>query len=212
MKRVGIGFLLIMIFITLVACDKKEKQVSENKERIGPSDLTVNDEVKLFESDAALEFTFASGAGAWRTQLTLNPDGTFEGIFRDSEMGDWTEEYSRGTAYICEFSGKFGDIKQINEYTYSIYLDTIDLRYQVDETWIEDDIRYIASDPYGLDVGKEFLFYTPETPIDGLNEEFLYWWPLYSEQEEQPREKLMCYGILNKEMNYGFFTYSSLIN
>ena len=35
-----------------------------------------------------LEFVFSSGAGAWRTAIVLNQDGSFNGAYLDSDMGD----------------------------------------------------------------------------------------------------------------------------
>ena len=47
-----------------------------------------------------MELIFSSGAGAWRTTLTLNRDGSFSGSFRDSDMGDRTDDYTNGTVYL----------------------------------------------------------------------------------------------------------------
>ena len=66
------------------------------------------------------EFVFASGAGAWGTMITLNRDGSFEGSYSDSEMGDSGENYPHGSVYVSEFSGQFDDIKQVDDHTYSM--------------------------------------------------------------------------------------------
>lgn len=154
-----------------------------------------------------LEFIFLSGAGAWSTQLTLHSDGSFDGIYHDSDMGISGEGYPHGSVFICNFSGQFDDIKQINDYSYSMTLKEITTQNQIGEEWIEDDIRYIASSPYGLEQGKEFILYTPETPIDELSEEFLSWWSnRYLLHDKEPLITLSCYGLYNQEMGYGFFT------
>jgi len=154
-----------------------------------------------------LTFIFSSGAGGWGTSMTLNDDGSFEGLYSDSEMGEMGETYPQGTVYVSEFSGKFGDIKQINDYTYSMTLKEITSKYAEGEEWILEEIRYVVAEPYGVESGKEFILYTPQTPVEGLSEEFLSWWPnryLYVEGE---LTTLSCYGIYNKETEYGFFTY-----
>lgn len=151
-----------------------------------------------------LDFSFMSGAGGWATSLTMNRDGSFEGSYHDSDMGDTGEGYPNGTIYICAFKGRFDEIKKINEYTYSMTLGEITTENGTDETWIEDDILWVASGPYGLEDGKEFLFYTPGAPMKELPEEFLSWWQ-YARGSEYP-ETLSGYGIYNKKMGYGFFT------
>ena len=56
---------------------------------------TVPEAVQLPLADETVEFLFMSGAGAWSTQLSLNRDGSFTGVFHDSEMGDRAEERYR---------------------------------------------------------------------------------------------------------------------
>ena len=68
--------------------------------------------------------------------------------------------------------------------------------------WTEDGTRYTAADPYGLEAGEAFLLYGPETPTEGLDEEFLIWWPGYA-----LLETLECWGLWNQETGCGFFTY-----
>lgn len=156
-----------------------------------------------------LEMEFSSGAGAWRTSITLNRDGSFEGQHSDADAGDRGDSYPHGTVYLCDFSGQFENIEKVDDHTYSMTLKEITAEKAEGETWIEDEIKYIASEPYGLDGGKEFLFYTPQTPLSGLSEDLLSWWPgwYYSNDSGNSLETLSCYGLYNKEMGYGFFTY-----
>ena len=73
-----------------------------------------------------IDMIFSSGAGGWSTTLTLSQDGSFTGAFSDSEMGERDEnEYPNGTVYVCNFSGQFKDIKKVNDYTYSMTLDSV---------------------------------------------------------------------------------------
>ena len=166
---------------------------------------TVPEAVQLPLADETVEFLFTSGAGAWGTQLSLNRDGSFTGEFHDSEMGDRAEEYPNGSVYICNFSGVFTDIRQISEYAYAMTLTDIQTEHQEGEEWIEDEIRYIASGPYGLEESTEFVLYLPDAPLDQMSEVFLFWWPYRYEQAENPRDTLDCFGILNVEMEHGFF-------
>lgn len=148
----------------------------------------------------SMEFTFSSGAGGWGTVMTLKDDGSFTGEYHDSEMGDMSEEYPNGTVYVCNFSGKFENIKKVNEYTYKMTLSYIDSEETYGEEWIEDGTRYIGSNPYGLESGKDFYFYLPETPVHELSEGFMTWSPNYYSSYT-----LDYYGIWNVENDYGFF-------
>ena len=67
-------------------------------------------------------FTFASGAGAWYTSIIIKKNGKFEGGGGDTDMGDIGKGYPYGSMYVCEFTGKFKNLKKINKYTYSVKL------------------------------------------------------------------------------------------
>lgn len=165
--------------------------------------LKENDLLPLPQNPA--EFIFSSGAGAWATVLKLNNDGTFTGDYHDSEMGTTADEYPNGSVYISVFSGKFTNFEKINDYSYKMTVTDVETRDKIDTEWIDQEIRYIAAAPYGIDGGTEFILYLPNTPINELPEEFLYWWPLRFQTEEK-LTTLSCYGILNVATNDGFFT------
>ncbi|MDE7224404.1 MAG: M56 family metallopeptidase, partial [Acetatifactor sp.] len=152
-----------------------------------------------------LEFLFASGAGSWGTTLTLYPDGHFEGSYEDGE-NIAAPEYPRGTSYYCRFSGKFSDITKVSEYAYSMRLVELTYETEVDKEWIEDQHRYIGSDALGLTGGEEFMLYLPGTPLEGMDEEFIYWWPDYYLWRDGSVHILSSYGIQNVSTNQGFFT------
>lgn len=120
-------------------------------------------------------FDFSSGAGGWGTHIDLNPDGTFTGQYHDSDMGDTGSGYSNGTVYICDFSGRFTSPKKINDYIYSMNLESFDVEGVSGTVYYEDNIRYIVSDPYGFDNADEFFIYLPGCPLKETSEEFLSW-------------------------------------
>ena len=156
-----------------------------------------------------LEMTFCSGVGAWNTTLTLDPDGSFEGVYHDSDMGDSGEGYPDGTVYLCTFYGRFGDIRKLDDSTYSMTLQELNITtsHEVGEEWIEDGTRYVSSEPYGLSCGTDFLFYTPEAPVSELPEEFLNWFSgPYDRSSLTESGVLSHYGLYNKDMGYGFFS------
>lgn len=171
--------------------------------------------------EGGMEMIFSSGVGAWRTYLTLDPDGSFTGEYTDSDAGDTGEDYPNGTQYICQFHGSFGEIKQMSDTFYSLVLKELvtDTEHPEGEEWIEEGVRYVSSAPYGLDgedgetlkPGAVFWFYTPEAtgyePGSSLYgaAEFCSWMPerrrLVSETDT-----LDHYGLHNLETNYGFFS------
>ncbi len=160
------------------------------------------------ETDAEfpLHFIFSSGAGAWSTELTLYADGSFSGLYNDSDMGDSGEGYPDGTRYTCVFSGEFGDLVKLNGYSYAMTLKDLTAERSAGEEWLEDGVRYISSEAYGIEGGNEFIFYTPQTPLSELSEEFLLWHQSYLPKNPDP-EMLGCYGIRNVKLEQGFFTY-----
>ena len=200
--------LLALCLFLLTGCGAKQPEapVEQPEAPVEQPEAPVEEEVTSTLPDALpLDLTFASGAGAWCTGLTLERDGSFSGAYHDSEMGDQGEGYPNGSCYISTFSGRFGDIRQVDDHTWAMTLEDLTVQETPGEEWIEDDIRYIASEAYGLEGGKEFLLYSPETPTEGLDEEFLIWWPSWNVEDTGA---LNCWGLLNQEMGYGFFTYS----
>ena len=129
-------------------------------------------------------------------------DGT--GI-HDSDMGAIGEDYPNGTVYLCHFSGRFSDIEKVDEYSYSMTLSELNCDDEGGEEWIEDGICYVPAAPYGMEDGETFVLYLPDTPTDGLDEDFLSWWPGCYAPEGAP-ETLERYGLLNAQMGYGFFS------
>lgn len=203
MKKFIAFCLVIMLVLSLCACAAGDgnKNTEENN--------SANFEMLPLPQGLAL-FTFSSGAGAWGTVLNLNSDGTFTGQFNDSDMGDRGDEYPNGTRYFCSFSGKFENIEKVDEYSYKMTLTDLTTKEEAGKEYIEDGVKYISSAPYGLEEGKDFIFYSPATPLKNLSEEFISWWPYRA--EESGKETLSCYGILNVSKGYGFFYQQNEVN
>jgi len=209
--------LSILIMILLFFFSALDPTVLSDKDT-GTASSSGTAESMPFESNQlplsgdGVEFAFLSGAGAWRTVISLNRDGTFTGWYLDSEMGETGEGYPKGSAYTCDFSGKIENIEKLNEYSYKVTITDVQTNKAVGEEWIEDEIRYVASAPHGLNDPinnqecTEFVFFLPDTPINQVPEEFLSWWPYRYTQETARKTTLSCYGILNTATNFGFFT------
>ncbi len=227
MKKSLIIFVLIFAFC-FSACGKTDaEKVTETEEYSTLEEITTDKESQAettteateetttkFSDDKTeklpftqenLEFSFSSGAGGWRTVMYLNTDGTFSGNFVDSELGSTGEEYPKGTYYVSDFSGRFVNFEKINDYSYRMEIADVQVMNTPGQEWIDDSTLFIASEPYGIEEGKEFILYLPNTPVSEMNEEFLLWWPYRFEHQENAFKTISCYGILNVQTNYGFF-------
>ncbi len=155
-----------------------------------------------FASLKDVEFYFASGVGGWSTSLTIEPDGSFSGNYHDSDMGDTGEGYPHGTMYYCDFSGSFTEPVKIDDYTYVFRIGEITLEDVPGEETITDNIRYIASEPYGLEDCEDVYLYLPGKSVAALPEEFLIWVQYHG--MEKSAEALPFYGLYNENAQDGF--------
>ena len=149
-----------------------------------------------------LDWTFSSGVGGWYTCIWIEEDGTFTGEFHDSEMGEADEAYPDGTVYGCLFHGRMTLDEQADEYTWKIHVDEVELdEGQVPEV-IEDGMRFVTCEPYGLKAGNDMLLYLPGTPVEKLPEDFLMWAHLYAYGEDV--KELPYYGLYDPQEETGF--------
>lgn len=160
-------------------------------------------DTEIFKELEGLDFIFASGAGAWGTELSIGADGSFAGEYHDSDMGDTGDGYPDGTIYHCTFHGQFGGARKISDHEYRFRILNIETEDAIDTESIENGVRYIASGPYGLENADEIALYLPGTPASVLPEEFLSWMTGVAEEEEyQPA--LTFYGLYNIHEAHGF--------
>lgn len=124
-------------------------------------------------------FIFSSGAGAWETDLSVDADGNFSGMFHDSEMGDTGEGYPSGSIYFSEFSGRFGQLEKVDDYTYATTIESIEYVNEPGTEEIKDEMRYMYSEAYGLENAGRILFYLPGRPLDSFSEGERSWMNLY---------------------------------
>lgn len=225
MKRRNIFYVVLICIVVLSGCGKN---VGENTQFSNESDSGVSTETEevseeiqeaisekdldesLFTEFKNLKFTFLSGAGGWSTELTIAEDGTFKGTYHDSEMGSATESYPNGTYYYCSFHGKFAEPVQQSEYIYSTTIESISYDNLAGTEEIKDGTRYIYSDAYGLDSGKEILIYLPGMLIEDLPEGYLSWvasnWRMDYEFTLN-NSTLPFYGLYNVNEEQGFSSY-----
>lgn len=152
-----------------------EGQKDDANEENAASDATESEAADFsYASLRETEFLFASGAGAWGTTLTIGEDGSFQGLYTDSD-NDTGDGYPNGTMYYCKFSGQLGALTKVDNLTYTAALETISYENPVGEEACKDGVRYIYSEAYGLDQADTLTFYLPGTKRENLSEDCLSW-------------------------------------
>lgn len=148
-------------------------------------------------------FYFSSGAGGWWTELRIHGDGSFEGHYQDSDMGDIGDDYPNGTLYYCDFIGFFDQLEKVDDFTYKMNLSSISFEEKpAMEEEIIDGVRYIYTGAYGLD-GDEFHLYLPGSKLANLPEAYRQWVGYYNLEAVQ-KEELSFYGLYNVKGEQGF--------
>ncbi len=154
-------------------------------------------------SSTAMTFWHGSGAGAWGVDLTVNGDGTFEGIYHDSEMGSSGEDYPNGTVYYCAFSGMFSPPTKISDTEYSLIVVSVELKYEPGKEEIIDEILYIYTESFVAHEGDEFRLYLPDMPVSELPQDYLSW---AASALSEGAKTLCIYGLYNITEDAGFMS------
>ena len=128
----------------------------------------------FFAQFDGMTWSFCSGAGAWSTDLKIQPDGSFVGDYHDSDMGDTGDNYPNGTIYICSFSGKMSLVEQVDENSWKLHVDELTYTEPNGKEVFEDGCKYIYTDVYGLSTGDEMMLYKPGTPLDSFTDEMKF--------------------------------------
>ena len=175
----------------------EEPQIPEEHEPIADSQ-NVN-----FNTFAG-NYSFSSGAGAWATEVSIFSDGTFSGLYHDSDMGVTGDGYPNGEVYICKFSGKFTELVKKDDFTYTCSLESIEQEDEAGKEEIAEDegIKYIYSFPYGFENAKDFEFYLPGKSVGELNNDLVTWLSIRFNQPNPDKlpNKVFC----NLAENEGF--------
>lgn len=183
--------------------DSKEKKPEIPDAQNQSGDEKKESEEFSFADLKATEFWFASGAGAWSTVLTIGEDGSFSGQYHDSEMGSQGEGYPKGTQYLCDFSGRFAEPVKVGDTIYSLKIAEISCEKEAGTEEIRDEIKYLYSEPYGLEDTDHMLLCLPGTSTKDFSEELADW---LSYQVKD--DTLLCYGLINEPQERGFVSYN----
>ena len=165
--------------------------------------LAFAEEQDLFAVLNGYEWSFLSGVGGWSTDMRIRADGSFTGEFHDSEMGEAGEGYPDGSLYFCSFSGRMSVVGQLGENSWKIRVDR--LENEPAQESIEDGIRYVPADIYGLSEGDEMILYAPGTPVSILSEEMQLW--AHVIDQETPPTELESWFLMSEKNDSGFVSY-----
>jgi len=152
-----------------------------------------------------LEWTFSSGVGGWSTDMRILPDGTFSGEYHDSEMGEAADEYPDGTIYGCSFTGRFSFVEQVDENTWKIHVDELKTDESAKKETIEEGVRFVYTEPYGISAGDDMLLYQPGTPVSVLSEDMQMWAHLFD--SEDTLYELDSWFLSSEKNQSGFVAY-----
>lgn len=203
MKKILCIFLSLLLPVSLCGCSEPDviatvSPVPET-ETAPEAETTIPVERFSYSELQFTEFLFSSGAGAWGTTLYISDDGSFSGIYHDSEMGLSDDAYPNGTVYHCEFHGQFGEPQRIDDYTYSLPLQVMRYVQVPDSQKIQDGIRYCYTTAFGMEQTLSLLLYAPGTPLEALPLEFRQWVGLHMESGQLP-----FWGLYNENQQQGF--------
>lgn len=118
---------------------------------------------------------FRSGAGAWSTELILQPDGSFTGEYGDSDMGDTGAKYPNGTHYYCRFSGQLKPEGSWDGQALRVSVDSLQWEDAPDTVRYVDGVREIARLPYGLSLGDRMMLCLTGVKEEQLTENMRTW-------------------------------------
>ena len=194
-----------------VSCEESEtvptEEVAEETEPVidEPEDEPEVQEIAelTFEELSKRRFEFCSGAGGWAENFTIEADGSFTGLFVDSDMGSTGEGHDGGTRYCSAYAGHFTNLTRIDDYTYQMTLADISYENTVGTEEILDDILYVYTDSYCLGGTDTFTIYLPGTPLDSLSEEIRSWIYYANDSETQ----LTMIVIADETNGYGIYSY-----
>ena len=203
MKKLLLTALALALLLG-AGCTAPQTSTSSSSQTDSSQSTEAEQENPLTES-GALNFVFSSGAGAWSTQLTLQPDGTFTGHYEDTDLGDMGEENPNGTVYTCDFSGSFSQPSQVDDHRWTMILEYLSTEKEPDEITYEDGIKYVSTGPNGLEQVQEVWLYLPGAETKDLPEEFLSW--TTSAFAGEVPDELPVYGLYNVNEETGFVGY-----
>ena len=201
--------------VTMAGCEKKDTTAPQSNDSLidipintetekpvytDDTELTTNVKGSILEEIDGQLFYYSSGAGGWATELKVFSDGSFQGHYYDSDMGDTGVDYPNGTQYDCQFRGKFSTPEQVSNYSYAMQVVKIEQVQPTGKEEIIDGVKYVYSDPVGVTDGAKMYIYLPGSRVSSLPEGYVSW----ADMALNGADKLPFYGIYNEKDEAGF--------
>lgn len=171
------------------------------KDSYGDDAGSMSEESFSFADFKNTQFMMSSGAGGWYIMLDINADGSFAGIYNDSDMGETGEGYLYGTVYQSEYTGQMTDLKKVNDYTYSAKVSNIKYVKEPGTEEVKDDTKYVYSEA-SISEGDEVSIYLKGAPVAELPEGYKIWAGAQADGSE-----LTAYGLYDSAADAGFVGY-----
>ena len=165
---VGMGMISDDHSTNKVTVNAKQRSASENEAEKPKQQKTI------FQQIAGRDFWFTSGAGGWRTVMTINEDGTFSGKFSDSDMGDVGADYPKGSMKISEFTGRLDNVQKVSDTAYTMTVSQLDYD-PANATTIVDGVREVTAEPYGIGLNDTITIYLPGQKVNRDDATFRMW-------------------------------------
>lgn len=105
------------------------------------------------------KFTYTHSLGG-STTLEISQNGLFSGQFMRYRAAETGADYSKGTIYIANFTGRFSNAVDSGNGVHELTVADLKLSAQPGSVVLKDGYRYVAVDAYGLDGGSTVQLYT----------------------------------------------------
>ena len=130
--------------------------------------------MEILQEINGVKFILTSGVGGWDNTLTISPDGSFRGLFHDSNAGD-----DLAPNLYCSYEGKIGSVEKINDYEYDLIVKgDLKLDEQHGSREVKDGMVTEYCDPYGLENvkdGSRIRLLMPGYQTSGLSDDAQSW-------------------------------------
>lgn len=126
----------------------------------------------LFAELSQYSFSCTSVGGTWSSKFSINPDGSFCGLYYDVEKEDKGKEYPNGTTYISEYYGQFSEFEKNEENVYKMKIDSLEY-VDNDTSFICNSMKYKMTDAVGFEKTKEFCVNGPKLSKAECSKEFV---------------------------------------
>ena len=153
-------------------------------------------------SDVAGTYELSSGVGAWFTEMTVDPDGSFSGYFQDTDMdgGELEGAPYQATVYGAAFSGALSKAERVGDRELDCTVK--ELTWEQFDPYVEDDALRVSAQPSGLNQGDKLRFFMEGAEAEALPEGFLVW--VRMREGEIAWEALPYTGMYNETADAGF--------